>query len=127
MFTILFLREDEFTDYTPDDLIPLNYTFFGNKSEIKGYSGVWTNVTMRIPSAIGIDKDVHDVNVVIFIAVGEPPDSGLRGTLGLCIPHQTDDWKLVSIMSQLEAKYAWPTIYISFGFAVHNGLWRGII
>ncbi len=127
LFTVLFLRTDEFEDYTEADLVPLNYTFFGDQSEIHTYSGVWTSVTMLIPEAIGFSTISHTVNVVIFIAIGEPPDSGLRGTLGLCISPQTTDWKEVSIMAQLEAKYQWPSIYISLGFTQKNGVWEGLL
>ncbi len=94
----------------------LNYTFFGDQSEIHAYEGVWTSVTMLIPEAIGYSTVSHTVDVVIFIAIGEAPDSGLRGTLGLCISPQTTAWKEVSLMASLEAKYMWPSIYISLGF-----------
>ena len=32
LFTVLFLEPDEFTDWKKDDLVPLNYTFFGKET-----------------------------------------------------------------------------------------------
>ena len=48
---------------------------------------------MLVPSAFNGDgHDSHTVNVTIFIAIGTPPDTGLRGTLGVCVTPITDDW-----------------------------------
>ena len=82
---------------------------------------------MLIPEAIGYSTVSHNVDVVIFIAIGDSPDSGLRGTLGLCISPQTTDWKEVSLMAALAARYEWPTIYISLGFTQKNGVWEGLL
>ena len=94
LFTLLFLEPDEFPDYTPDQLVPLNYSFFGQVNQLSDYSGVWTDVTMLVPNAIQVvsEEDSHTVNVTIFIAIGTPPDTGLRGTLGVCVTPITDDW-----------------------------------
>ena len=48
---------------------------------------------MLVPNSLNADDDAsHTVNVTIFIAIGTPPDTGLRGTLGVCVTPVTDDW-----------------------------------
>ena len=47
----------------------------------------------------------YTVNVTIFIALGTPPDTGLDGTLSICVTPNTDNWKSVSFMAQLEEQY----------------------
>ena len=59
---------------------------------------------------------IFSADVTIFIALGTPPDAGLQGTLSICVTPVTTNWQSVSIMAQLEKKYNWPTIYISYYF-----------
>ena len=53
---------------------------------------------------------------IIFIALSDPADSGLDGTLSMCVLPDTEPWIHTSILSQLESKYNLPTIYMSFYF-----------
>ena len=63
--------------------------------------------------------------------MGTPPDAGLDGTLSICVTPVTTNWTSVSLMAQLEKKYNWPTIYISYYFIETNlgtgSLYKGYV
>ena len=70
----------------------------------------------------------YSVDVTIFVALGTPPDSGLNGTLSICVTPNSPEWRMVSLMAQLEDKYNWPTIFISYYFKLDSGgLYTGYV
>ena len=93
LFSMLFLEDATFeTLGIPDDnMVNLNYTFFGESPLIER-KGAWVDITMTIdhdkdPRDIGMDLEVtsYEIDFTIFIAKGKPPDSGLDGTLSICV------------------------------------------
>lgn len=103
LFSILFLDKDQFTDYSEDDLVNLEYEFLGNESLLGEIQGVWTDVTMLIMrDAYAYNGKNYTANVTIFVALGDSADAGLDGTLALAVAPVTDDWQSVSVMAQLE-------------------------
>ena len=129
LFTVLFVDKSVFTDYQESDLVTLDYALIGNIGQLDPIQGVWTDCEVQMTNTI---EETHEsqnytVNVTIFIALGKPPDTGLAGTLSICVTPNTDNWRLVSFMAQLEEKYSWPTIYISFYFYEQDGLYTGYV
>ena len=90
LFTVLFVSKDTFTDYDENDLVELDYTFLGDQPMLTT-KGVWTSVTMTIPLLTGVttEDNFHKTTLVIFVALGEPADAGLDGTLSLCVVPDT--------------------------------------
>lgn len=125
LFTVLFLSPDVFTDYQTSDLKTLNYTFLGDVNQYQ-LSGMWTDVEISLTNDENSDHP-YEADVTIFIALGTPPDAGLSGTLSICVTPNTTNWKTVSLMAQLEEKYGWPTIYISYYFYELNGYYEGYV
>ena len=116
LFSMIFVDSESFTDYTTDDLVTLNYTFYGD-TVILQYEGVWTDITIDIPEDIWDNsRKSYKANFTIFVAIGIPPDNGLQGTLSVCVTPSNSAWASVSLLARLEEQYEFPQIYISFYF-----------
>ena len=89
--------------------------------------GVWTDVEISIANDQTADSKVYSANFTIFVALGSPPDAGLSGTLSICVTPNNTEWKQVSLMAQLEEKYGWPTIFISYYFLEKDGQYEGFV
>ena len=59
------------------------------------------------------ESNLEKIEVTIFVALGDPPDAGLEGTLSLSVLPNTDHWRKVSIIRNLKDM---PTVYISYVF-----------
>lgn len=125
LFSVLFVDGDTFTDYSPGELIDLDYSFLGSGPMIKT-SGVWTDVQMVIPKLYGVTDEANyvTVDVTIFVAIGNPADTGLDGTLSVCVVPSTPNWSKVSIFPQLDNL---PRIYVSWMFTENAGLFSGTL
>ena len=97
LFSVLFVSKQTFTDYDTSDLKYLNYTFLGDEQMLE-YQGVWTDVRITIPKITGDtdDSNYHQLNVTIFVALGDAPDAGLDGTLSLTMLPDSGSWSYVS-------------------------------
>ena len=90
----------------PDDkLVTLNYTYFGDETLLER-KGAWVDVNMHIdhsgdPPDIGISPDCTDykIDLTIFVVKGTSVDSGLDGTLSICVTPSSGDWLKVSLMA----------------------------
>lgn len=88
--------------------------------------GVWTSVEMTIPMSsikTGADNDIVVTDVIIFVALGDPVDAGLKGTLSLCYVPTSDDWSQVSIFQHAMPEIPWN--YITYGFEEKMGQYSG--
>ena len=100
LFTVLFLSKSVFTDYDESDLVNLDYSLIGTVAQLKPMQGVWTDCSLQMTNTVskpGVDSDEtttknYNVDVTIFIALGEPPDTGLNGTLSICVTPNTSTW-----------------------------------
>ena len=55
--------------------------------------------------------------MTIFVAEGTPPDSGLDGTLGVCVSPNKTPWQEISVLHALNKdKFKVPVVYIQFIF-----------
>lgn len=114
LFSMIFIPEEYFTDWTEDELVTLDYTYLGNVKQVV-YKGVWADVVVHIPHHRAL-TDYTEVDLTIFVAIGFAPESGLDGILSISVTPSTDDWYLVSLMGRIEEKYAWNTIYVEYSF-----------
>ena len=113
LFSVIFVSNSTFTDYNAEtDLRTLNYTFLGNQPMVT-YQGVWTDVQITIPKKTGVTdaSNYSTVNATIFVALGEPVDAGLDGTLGITIV--PSKWDQISVIANIDDL---PTIYVSYLF-----------
>ena len=110
LFSVIFVSKQTFTDYDASDLKYLNYTFLGDEQMLQ-YQGVWTDVRMTIPKTTGDTEDTHQLNVTIFVALGDAPDAGLDGTLSLMMLPDSGSWSNVSTIKNTKGL---PMIYISY-------------
>ena len=90
------------------------------------YEGVWCSTYVLIPHAIGSTTN-STTDLVIFVAIGKSPESGLDGVLSTSITPLTLDFKDVSLMAHLEDKYNWNTVYISYIFPKRGEIFTGYI
>ena len=129
LFTILFLDPD-LVEYNKEDLVNLDYNVFGSTSLLGDVQGIWMDVYIGIPQSL---RDIHvignwyEAEITIFVAFADPADSGLDGTLSICILPETGDWKEVSLMQKLEEKFGFTTIYVNFQFAEVSDLYVGYV
>ena len=87
---------------------------------------MWADVEMTIPRTTEY-IEIYTFNVTIFLAIGNPPDAGLNGTLSVCLTPSSDDWDRLSVLTQLQNTYNLPTVFVSFEFYESNNLYFGII
>lgn len=113
LFSIIFVDEASFTDYTEDEVVTLNYTFLGSEPMVIR-QGVWTNVQMTIQAQADSTDPSNEITVsdiVIFVALGNPVDSGLDGTLSLCyVPSTNASWDAVNIFQHASPQIPWNYI-----------------
>ena len=126
LFSIIFVDEASFTDYTEDDVVTLNYTFLGSEPMVIR-QGVWTNVQMTIQAQADSTDPSNEITVsdiVIFVAFGNPVDSGLDGTLSLCyVPSTNASWDAVNIFQHASPQIPWN--YITYSFNEKDALYAG--
>ena len=64
------------------------------------------------------------MDLTIFVAIGDPADSGLDGTLALCVVPNNSTWQDVSIFHRYQEL---PRIYITYDFTETDGLYYGTL
>ena len=101
----------------------MDYTFLGDQTQVE-FEGVWADVTINI---------AHDDTIVgytsadftLFIAIGKPPDKGLDGVLSIAVLPMQEPFNSLSLITNIEKKYDWQTIYISMNFPKHENFYTG--